>query len=146
MIRKIILKKEKGMAGVFDFFPALILVFVGACVLIYCGMQAKYLNTVNELENLSRKYALIMETTNGLTTEDLAHFYEELEAIGIPSSDVDFTGTTFWDENVEYGEEIYLNVRARIPCGSLRILYNLTKQEETYKKEVNIRKCAIALS
>ena len=76
MIRKLILKKERGMAGVMDFFPALILVLAGVCVLIYCGMQAKYLNTVNRIENLSQKYMLIMETTNGLTAKDLEMFYD----------------------------------------------------------------------
>lgn len=146
MIRKTILKKERGMAGVMDFFPALILALVGVCVLIYCGMQAKYLNTVNRIENLSQKYMLIMETTNGLTTKDLERFYEELKSMGIEAGDVDFSGTTFWDKNIEYGEEIYLNIHVRVPCDSLRILDNLTKEEKVVKREVNIRKCAIALS
>lgn len=143
---EILLKKSPGMAGVMDFAPVLMLVMMGAYLLINCGFQIKYLDTINRLENLSQKYVLLMESTNGLTNADMARFYEELDQMGIDSSEVDFEGTTFWDSNVEYGDEIYLNLKAKVPYLSLNISENMSCSKNFMKKEVNIVKCALALA
>lgn len=144
--RKVLWKKEKGMSGTMDFLPMILLIVFGAYVLISCGLQIRYLDTLNRLENLSRKYLMIMETTNGLTTVELNQFYKDLEEMGIPASDVDFEGTTFWDGNVEYGEEIYLNFKAKVPYHLFSISEDFRLRKTCFKKEVKIRKCALALA
>lgn len=140
------LKKSPGMAGVMDFVPVLLVVVAGAYLLIYCGLQIKFLDTVNRLENLSQKYVLIMGSTNGLTNTDRVRFQNELEQMGIQSYDVDFEGTTFWDSSIEYGDEIYLNLKAQVPYIGLNVSENMTGITNNRKREVSIRKCAIALS
>lgn len=143
---KHILKKYKGAAGVMDFLPVILIIVCGTYLLINCGLYIKYLDILNKLENLSRKYVLIMETTNGLTTGDLDNFYNELEELGIPASDADFEGTTFWDGNIEYGEEIYLNLKVKIPYYRITIRNDFSKIKDLSKKEVSIHKCALALA
>lgn len=140
------LKKEKGTAGVLDYIPVLILVVFGAWLFIQVGFQLKYLELLNRLENITSKYIMIMVTQNGMTAEELDKFYEELAKAGISGEDIDMEGTTFWDGNVEYGDEIYLKVCLRVPYGKLLVSDNLKHVICSGKKEVSIEKCALALT
>lgn len=144
--KKIWFRKEKGTAGVMDYIPVLILIVFGAWVLIQTGLQLKYLDVLNRLENITGRYMLIMATQNGMTAEELTNFYEELAGLGIDGGDIDMEGTTFWDGNIEYGNEIYLKVRVKVPYSRLFVSENLKYAADTGKKEVSIEKCALALA
>ncbi len=144
--KKILIQKEKGAAGVMDFIPVLMLVVFGAWIFIQAGLQLRYLDILNRLENITGKYMMIMVTRNGMTAEELEKFYGELEEIGISGEDIDMEGTTFWDGNIEYGDEIYLKVRLKVPYKRLFILENMKHVIGTGKKDVRIEKCGVALA
>lgn len=144
--KKTLLLKEKGAAGVMDFIPVLMLVVFGAWIFIQAGLQLRYLEILNRLENITGKYMMIMVTRNGMTAEELEKFYGELEEIGISGEDIDMEGTTFWDGNIEYGDEIYLKVRLKVPYKRLFISENMKHVIETGKKDVRIEKCGVALA
>lgn len=142
---KLLLKKERGIAGVLDFVPLLIVIIMCAYMLIQYSYNVRFMDMLNRLENLSQKYILIMGTENGLKADELDKFYEEIERIGIPSSNVDFAGTTFWDSSIEYGDEIYLMIKAKIPACSVMMGEDMNSRINYFEREVNIEKCAIAL-
>ncbi len=144
--KKTLIQKEKGAAGVMDFIPVLMLVVFGAWIFIQAGLQLRYLDILNRLENITGKYMMIMVTRNGMTAEELEKFYGELEEIGISDEDIDMEGTTFWDGNIEYGDEIYLKVRLKVPYKRLFISENMKHVIETGKKDVRIEKCGVALA
>jgi len=144
--KKALLQKEKGAAGVMDFIPVLMLVVFGAWIFIQAGLQLRYLEMLNRLENITGKYMMIMVTRNGMTAEELEKFYGELEEIGISGEDIDMEGTTFWDGNIEYGDEIYLKVHLKVPYKRLFISENMKHVIETGKKDVRIEKCGVALA
>ncbi len=144
--KKTLIQKEKGAAGVMDFIPVLMMVVFGAWIFIQAGLQLRYLDILNRLENITGKYMMIMVTRNGMTAEELEKFYGELEEIGISDEDIDMEGTTFWDGNIEYGDEIYLKVRLKVPYKRLFISENMKHVIETGKKDVRIEKCGVALA
>lgn len=144
--KKTLLQKEKGAAGVMDFIPVLMMVVFGAWIFIQAGLQLRYLDILNRLENITGKYMMIMVTRNGMTAEELEKFYGELEEIGISGEDIDMEGTTFWDGNIEYGDEIYLKVRLKVPYKRLFISENMKHVIKTGKKDVRIEKCGVALA
>lgn len=144
--KKTLLQKEKGAAGVMDFIPVLMMVVFGAWIFIQAGLQLRYLEMLNRLENITGKYMMIMVTRNGMTAEELEKFYGELEEIGISGEDIDMEGTTFWDGNIEYGDEIYLKVRLKVPYKRLFISENMKHVIKTGKKDVRIEKCGVALA
>lgn len=138
------IQKEKGTAGVLDYIPVLLLVVFGAWLFIQAGLQLKYLDMLNRLENITSKYIMIMETQNGMTAQELEKFYEELENMGISREETDMEGTTFWDGNVEYGDEIFLKVRLQVPYGRVFVSEDMRHMIEIGKKEVTFEKCAVA--
>lgn len=143
---KISKSKSKGGSGVLDLFPIILLILVGTYLLMNFGYCIKYLDTLNELEYIAKKYMLIMETSKGMTDEDKEKLYLDLENLGIDLDDIDLTGTTFYNENVRYGDEIYLNIKVKVPYVFLKMNSDLTVDDFGMLKEVNIVKCTIALS
>lgn len=139
-------KKEKGASGVIDYVPVLLLIVFGAWMFLQAGLQLKYLDMLNRLENITGKYILIMETQNGMTVQELEAFYHELSELGIAGEDIDMEGTTFWDGNIQYGDEIYLKVRMKVPYHRLFVSDTMRHIVGTDKKEVRIEKCALALA
>ncbi|MGN0160506.1 MAG: hypothetical protein ACI4AQ_03870 [Lachnospiraceae bacterium] len=142
---RIILKKQNGTAGIFNFVPMIMTVILCGYLLINSGYYMRYLDFVIRLENLTKKYVLIMETENGLTVQRMSEMYIELNSLGIQSEDIDLTGTTFATENVMYGEEIYLNLKVQIPYNELSLDDNWKKNILMKKKEVEMRQCTLAL-
>lgn len=143
---KLWLKKEKGASGVLDYIPVVLLAVFGAWMFLQTGLQLKYLDTLNRIQDITGRYILIMETQNGMTAPELEKFYRELSELGISNEDIDMEGTTFWDGNIQYGDEIYLKVRMKVPCKSLHVSHNMNHVIESGKKEVSIVKCALALA
>lgn len=141
-----LLKKEKGSHGTIDFVPVLLVIVFGAYILINCGMKIKYLDTVNKIENLSQKYIMRMSTTKGLTDQDTNSFYDDMQKLGIISSDINLNGTTFHRDNINYGDEVYLVINVKIPYYNLSIHDNFDRHTTTVKKNVSINKCMVALA
>lgn len=139
-------KKSKGTAGVMDFLPVILMIIISAYVLLNCWNHMQYIDILNKLENLSKKYILIMETENGLRSDELKNLNEAINKLGIENEDISYEGTSFWDGNIDYGDDIYLYIRAQIPYNSLDLTSNLSGINKIQKKEVVISKCAIALS
>lgn len=140
------LKKEKGASGVIDYIPVILLVVFGAWMFLQAGLQLKYLDMLNRLQNIAGKYILIMETQNGMTAQELEAFYHELSELGIADEDINMEGTTFWDGNIQYGDEIYLKVRLKVPYRRLFVSDTMRHIIGMDKKEVRIVKCALALA
>ena len=143
---KLWLRKEKGASGVMDYIPVMLLIVFGAWMFLQVGLQLKYLDTLNRIQAITGRYILIMETQNGMTLQELEKFYRELSELGISDGDIDMEGTTFWDGNIKYGDEIYLKVRVKVPYGRLFVADNMNHVIQTGKKEVSIVKCALALA
>jgi hypothetical protein len=139
------LKKVKASHGTIDFVPMLLVIILGAYLLINCGLQLKYLDTVNKLENISQKYLLRISTTKGLTADDMRLFFDEMQDLGITRSDINLAGTTFYDENIKYGDAVYFKADVKIPYYNSSINDNLERHEAYIKKNVSIDKCAVAL-
>ncbi len=140
------LKKQKGASGVIDYVPVFLLVIFGAWMFLQAGLQLKYLDMLNRLQNITGKYILIMETQNGMTVQELEAFYHELSELGIEGGDIDMEGTTFWDGNIQYGDEIYLKVRMKVPYCRLLVSDTMRHIISMDKKEVSIVKCGLALT
>ncbi|MCM1467374.1 MAG: hypothetical protein NC086_04445 [Alistipes sp.] len=144
--KDILLKKEKGASGALDYIPIVLLAVFGAWIFLQTGLQLKYLDTINRIQDIAGRYIRIMETQNGMTAPELEKFYRELSELGISDGDIDMEGTTFWDGNIQYGDEIYLKVRMKVPYGKLTVSDPMEHVIENRKKEVSIEKCALALA
>lgn len=105
------LKKQKG--NVMDVMST------GICILAMCALVLFYLQIMGmitqkqEVNQVTRKYILRMETVGYLTVDDAAFLNSELSNIGI--SEVNLEGTTM--NRVGYGEPISLRVRGKLKGG-----------------------------
>lgn len=140
-----IFSKKEGSAGAFNLLPVMLTIFLGAVILINFSVQIRYLSLVNKIENLAGKYMLIMETENGLTLDDRNRLNAELNSIGINIKDIDYTGTTFYDDRISYGDEIYLRMKIGIPYSRVNVEKDMNVELKTDKRQVIIEKCALAL-
>ena len=130
---KRIYTKSIGSSGVFDMFPMVLAVVVAGWLLLNFAGYIKCLDILNDVENIATKVMIVMESTGGMTKEDEQFLYEKLEDLGIDGSMIDLTGTTFSDENIGYGDKIYLMIKLSVPCVNSNL-------------EVDIYKCAIAFA
>lgn len=140
-----IFSKKKGSAGAFNLLPVMLTIFLGAIILINFSIQIRYLDMVNKIENLAGRYMLIMETENGLTLDDRNQLNAELSRLGINIKDIDYTGTTFYDDRINYGDEIYLRMKIGVPYSVMSIGNNMKTDIKDEKRQVVIEKCALAL-
>ena len=102
------MSREEGSIG--DFLA------VGICMLFISLLLVRYMDSVGlinekaQVNQLTRRYILRMETVGRLTSEDMAGLLSSLEQLGV--SEINLDGTTFG--NVGYGEMIVLRVQGKL--------------------------------
>lgn len=101
-------KKEKGNVG--D------LVITGVMMLVMTVLMVKYIgcmemiNTKSSVDQLARRYLLLIETKGCLEESQVTELNAELANLGI--TDIDLTGTTI--EPVGYGEMVSINISGKL--------------------------------
>lgn len=144
-MKSILYQKQPGVAGVFDFVPLVLTIILCGYITIFFGGYLKFLNQVTLLENVTKKYILIMETENGMSQTCMTNLCEEIKSIGVASEDIDLTGTTFQSEGKKYGEEIVLKINVLIPYHTMAVRSDWSRDLTTQKKKVEMMQCTLAL-
>ncbi len=139
-------RKEEGSHGALDLFPLVFLVVLTALIFLQSMYWLQYCNRLNGLENLSQKLLLKMSSTDGLTREDQQEFLKEASALGLDISQMDFTGTTWEDPGISYGDPLYLVIRAQIPWEGITLFKENPAGKLRYCSTVEICKSALALT
>lgn len=132
-------KKSTGAAGVFDAYPIAIMIILAGSLLIFFTTQITYFHRVDRLENYANQILLRMESTNGLTNDDLQEAYTELYQMGFEKESVRFDGTSFASDNIEYGNQLRLRMQVVIPY------YDFGLKNSEQRREIIIEKCTLAL-
>lgn len=140
-----IFKKQPGTSGIFNFVPMVLCVILCGYLLIACGNYMRYLDTLTRIENITKKYLLIMESENGMSHSAMAELYVELNQLGIRSEDIDLSGTSFASPAISYGDEMVLNLKVQLPYNELSLDEHWNQKNIKRKKEVEIRQCTLAL-
>ncbi|MBR5248767.1 MAG: hypothetical protein IKV27_07505 [Lachnospiraceae bacterium] len=113
---------------------------VGICVIAMTVLMLAYmgsvqlLNSKSQIDQITRKYILRMETVGYLTGNDRLEMTQELAALG--ATELDYTGSTL--NQVDYGSAISLVVRGKIPVRTVvsgSDLFNSTQEIIWYEFE-----------
>lgn len=102
-------------------------------MLAYMG-SVQLLNSKSQIDQITRKYILRMETVGYLTGNDRLEMTQELAALG--ATELDYTGSTL--NQVDYGSAISLVVRGKIPVRTVvsgSDLFNSTQEIIWYEFE-----------
>lgn len=137
--------KEKGMSGIFDMIPVLMMLIIGMIFILNFSEYINYIKKVNEVENIAGKYILIMESTGGLTEEDFIGLQEELNSLGVVVDEKSFEGTTFYDDRIEYGQKLFLEINVMIPVKCSQIDKKFIIRDDVGWRKVCVKRSAIAL-
>ncbi len=104
------MKKHKGSIVEDIIFP--LLCIVGICVFVIAILNVVSLAIFKaDVKGVARDYILQMETEGYLTSAGATTLRQEFTDYGV--TDIDLTGTTM--SQVEYGQDIYLQIRYDIP-------------------------------
>ncbi len=113
---------------------------VGICLIAMTVLMLAYigsvqlLNSKSQIDQITRKYILRMETVGYLTGNDRLEMTQELAALG--ATELDYTGSTL--NQVDYGSAISLVVRGKIPVRTVVAggdLFNSTQEIIWYEFE-----------
>ncbi|QLY81493.1 hypothetical protein [Clostridium intestinale] len=132
------MRKKKG--EIQQFLIQMIGIIVSFAMLIYGVYYSKTIITYNNVNQVARKYILIMETTGQLKEGNRTKLISTLINMGL--KDVDL-GYIDYDTQKEYGEEVVLeiNFTQNIPKLNIDGLnFSFTSEE----KDVTITKSSIA--
>ena len=108
-IKSILSKKETADSFV-RFVPILITIILAGIIVVMYIQYVGIFNTKDEVDMISRRYIIKMETTGYLTPADADNLVTELESLGI--YDIDLTGTTLTP--VSYGHQVDLVIKGKI--------------------------------
>ena len=132
------MKKKKG--DIQQFLIQMIGIIVSFAILIYGVYYSKTIITYNNVNQVARKYILIMETTGELNQDNRDLLVDELTKMGLRNV---YLGGTAYDEQKEYGQEVLLEIdfTQNIPKLDMDGLnFSFTSEE----KEVTVTKSSIA--
>lgn len=92
------------------------LMITGILILAMMVVMLSFMDDVSliqqkmEVDQLARRYILLMETTGGLYAEDAVNLQMELGALGV--EEIDLEGTSFGGAG--YGSKIVLRIRGKL--------------------------------
>lgn len=112
-MKKLIKDKATGIALAFLSMA----IFVIISMIYITITEAKNMNAYQDIENITHKYLLSTEYDGGLNMTQYTQLKKELENLNIKN--VDLTGSTLTADNVQYGEDIVLQI-----SGTIKLMSN----------------------
>lgn len=129
-MQKLIKDKATGIALAFLSMA----IFVIISMVYITITEAKNMNVYQDIENITHKYLLSTEYDGGLDATKYAQLKKELESLNIEN--VDLSGSTLTADNVQYGENIVLQI-----SGTIKLMSNPLLTGKLYEnKNFVIRK------
>lgn len=132
------MKKKKG--EIQQFLIQMIGIIVSFAILIYGVNYSKTIITYNNVNQIARKYILIMETTGELKLDNRTALINTLTKMGL--EDVNL-GNIDYDTQKEYGQEVVLEINFSQNIPKLNI-DGLNFSFASEEKDVTITKSSIA--
>lgn len=132
------MKKKKG--DIQQFLIQMIGIIVSFVILIYGVYYSKTIITYNNVNQVARKYILIMETTGELNQDNRDLLVDTLTKMGLRNV---YLGGTAYDEQKEYGQEVVLEIDFTQNIPKLNV-DGLNFSFTNEPKEVTITKSSIA--
>ena len=138
-MKNFIKKKDRGSIIDSMFAPVLGAIAMALVVVIFANFMAN-IDRKNDVEQVARKYILIMETDGYLGSTDETALRQELAALGVSS--IDLSGTTFTE--VGYGEPVTLEIDGEMAIRSLGVGNGLSFRNDADTIDIHIEKTSTA--
>jgi len=98
------LKKKEG--NVIDYSIVFIALLVSFFIILVSMDITKLRSDENDIDNIGRRYLLVLETKGYLPTEEQTSLINELQGVGV--TNINIVGTT--TSKVGYGNDVFLKV------------------------------------
>lgn len=138
-----ILHKKKGARAFIDYISVIVFLSIMTITLVFFTNYSRYMDTCNELDNIARKYILIMENTKGLSKSDCSQFMSELSKLNI--TDINCNGTTLQNNDLMPGDTVKLIIECYYKMPEIKIEGMISYKSTQKKYKINIIKESVVL-